>query len=115
MKIKERLLAGGFKPFSNVFAADKDCYEESYQLKVVDDKGIKYFINIDLYDYNQADWQHNLPSHLLDDLQGAYEVQFHLEDGNVFNVELTQDDVEKAVAFFDKMFYSMGCGYYDEY
>lgn len=114
MKIKEQLLSEGFNCYKDPIVTDKQCYEESYQLKIEDGKGIKLFINIDLYDYNKADWQHKLPSALLDDLQGVYEVQFHLEDGGVFNVDYVADTPKKAIEFFNKMFYSMGCCYYEE-
>lgn len=115
MKIKEQLLAEGFQRYKDSTVRDKQCYEESYQLQMLDGKGVKYFINTDLYDYNKADWQHNLPSHLLEDLQGVYEVQFHLEDGNVFDVSYPAEIVKEAVTFFDKMFYTMGCSYYQDF
>lgn len=115
MKIKDQLLAEGFQRYKDPTVQDKQCYEESYRLKVIDDKGIKYFINIDLFDYKRADWQHNLPSLLLEDLQGTYDVQFHLIDGNVFDVIYPANTTKQAIAFFDKMFYATGCSYYEEY
>ena len=115
MKIEDQLLAEGFQRYKDSTVRDKQCYEESYQLRMLDDKGVKYFINIDLYDFSKADWHHNLPSHLLDDLQGVYEVQFHLEGGNTFDVSYPVESVKEPIAFFDKMFYSMDCVYYEEF
>lgn len=115
MKIKDQLLAEGFQRYKDSTVRDKQCYEESYQLKVVDDKGIKYFINIDLYDNRKADWCHKLPSHLLEDLQGTYDVQFHLTDGDVFDVTFPANTTKQAIVFFGKMFYATGCSYYEEY
>ena len=107
MKVKEQLLAEGFQRYKDSTVRDKQCYEESYQLQLLDDKGVKYFINIDLYDYKKADWHHNLPSPLLDDLQDTYQVQF--------NTDFTASTPKQAITFFDKMFYSMGCSYYQDF
>ena len=115
MKIKEQLLAEGFQRYKDSTVTDKQCYDESYQLQMLDDKGVKYFINIDLYDYRKADWHHNLPSPLLDDLQGTYQVQFNTRAGHVFDVNFTANTPKQAVAFFDKMFYAMGCSYYQDF
>jgi len=115
MKIKEQLLSEGFQRYKDSTVRDKQCYEESYQLRMLDDKGVKYFINIDLYDYRKADWHHNLPSPLLDDLQGTYQVQFNTREDHVFDVDFTANTPKHAIAFFDKMFYSMGCSYYEEF
>ena len=115
MKIKDQLLAEGFQRYKYSTVRDKQCYEESYQLQVLDDKGVKYFINIDLYDYRKADWHHNLPSPILEDLQGTYQVQFNTREGHVFNVDFTANTTEHVVAFFDKMFYAMDCSYYQDF
>ena len=110
MSIEQQLQEKGFKVFNNYLNRDTKGYVKSYQLRVRgDNQDTKYFINVDLYNYNVIP---NAPSQLKEDYQPEFEVQFN-GSGETFNVNYFSKDVNKTLAFYDKMFYVMDCEYYD--
>lgn len=114
MKIEQQLIDKGFKEFRNPLKTDKDIYSKSYQLKVRDDKGnTLYFITVDLYDYNLFCNPSVVPLQLKQDLQPDISVQFTSEDGEVFNVEYSEKDVDKMMKFYDNIFHKMKCQNYE--
>lgn len=109
-KIEQQLQDLGFKEFDNIL---KKYCEKSYQLRVRDKDGsTKYFVNVDLYDYNSFTDIANVPDMLKEDMQADYEVQFHY-NGDTFDVNYNNQCPHKALEFFEKVFVSMGCEMYD--
>jgi len=110
MSIEQQLQEKGFKVFNNYLNRDTKGYVKSYQLRVRgDNQDTKYFINVDLYDYGAIPLA---PPQLKEDYQPEFEVQFN-GSGETFNVNYFSKDVNKAIAFYDKMFYAMDCEYYE--
>lgn len=67
--------------------------------------GKKYYLTA--YYYDNADLKRNIPGVCDESLQ--WEVQFTLENGNVFDVTYCTTDIEKAEDFFANMFEKMEC------
>jgi len=112
MSIEQQLQQHGFKAFNNYLERGTKGYVKSYQLRVRDDnRDTKYFINVDLYDYNVIP---SAPSQLKEDYQPEFEVQYN-GSGETFNVNYFSKDVDKAIAFYDKLFYAMDCEYYEKH
>ena len=115
MKIEQQLIEKGFKEFLNPLKTHKDVYYKSYQLKVRDDHGnTLYFINVALYDYNLFCNPKVIPDHLKEDLQSDTSVKFTSENGEVFNVEYYEKDVDRMLKFYDNLFHTMNCKSYEQ-
>ncbi|AUR89138.1 hypothetical protein NVP1121O_110 [Vibrio phage 1.121.O._10N.286.46.C4] len=120
MSIEQQLITKGFKSFTDTLASDKEGYTGSYQLKVWDkdeDKGIAYFINVDLLDYRNTRFASVCPEFMLEDLQGNFEVQFtssSSSEGETFNVQYLEKDIDKVLAFYDNLYYTLNCTPYGE-
>lgn len=114
MKIEQQLIRHGFKKFTNQLEKSSVGYIYSYQLRVDDDKGKKYFIDVDLYDYNLTPFVKTVPKSFLEDLRPQFYAQFNSK-GETFNVEWLEKDVEGAIAFFERLWQSMRCDYYENW
>jgi len=114
MGIEKQLIEKGFKEFRDALKTDKDTYYKSYQLKVRDNyDNTLYFITVALYDYNLYCKPNVVPLHLKEDLYPVTSVQFTSEDGEVFNVEYSEKDVDRMMKFYDNTFHTMNCKSYD--
>lgn len=112
MKIEQQLQQKGFKEFKDP-TNNSIGYVKSYQLRVRDDHlSTKYFINVDLYDFNLVNA--NIPEFLLKDLQPEYHVQFNSHGDNTFNVNCLQKDLDKVMEFYENMFLRMECEYCED-
>lgn len=116
MNIEQELIDNGFVKFTDQTEVNSLCYKYSYQLRVRDEEGVtKYFINANLYDYNDMQNSELLPQSLKEDLQVEFSVQYnsHTNEQETFNVKYFGKDVEDTVKFYEKVFVNMGCDYYD--
>lgn len=116
MKIEQELIDNGFVKFTDQTEVNTLCYKYSYQLRVRDEEGVtKYFINANLYDYNDMYKSDRLPQALKDDLQVEFSVQYngHSDQQETFNVNYFGKDVDDVMKFYEKVFVNMGCEYYD--
>lgn len=104
---QESLLAAGYKRFtqSNLWQFTNVGWQKRFD----DAKGKKYFITIAEYDNSQY------PD--LYELRGRYsfqpETQFEA-NGVTFDVQMhSPKSIEEMQAFFENMWYSLGCDYYE--
>lgn len=106
MLTKETLLAAGYKPFKSRV---KQYTDQGYQKRFDDEHGKRYFITV--WEYDNRPYKHNCPQ--LNDFNYAPESQFEI--GTIaFNVEMiTPESVEEMEAFFERMWMSMNCDYYE--
>lgn len=112
MTLEQKLLGLGFKSYQNLFKPD----HKSYQLKVYSEGGTTklYFVNVDLFDYNNCEFSSTVPASLKTDLQPEWSVQFNTHGKQeIFNVEWLGREPEEALKFFHKVFVNMGCESYD--
>ena len=104
------LLSNGFKQYSSNLKRNTEGYISSYELRVTDEKGTKYFIHV-------QQWNHE---HLVPQLKGdryTSFVQFNTHSGkNTFEVKFfidhntTLDDIKD---FYEKAFVRMEADYED--
>lgn len=111
----ETLLTHGFSRFVDSLKKEKQGtgYVESYQLKVQDEKGAKYFINVDVWDHRKI-----LPH--VKELGFEAHTQFNglSDEKNAFNVQLfiePSTTIEYLLNFFETIFQQMNCDYYEAY
>ena len=106
MITKEQLIAAGYKPFMqrNI----KEYTESFYQKRFDDDKGKKYFITIAEYDFISYP---QVPYDFIYQPEGQF-----TSNGVTFDVTmLGPETVEQMEQFFEKMWYNLGCDYYEEW
>jgi hypothetical protein len=54
-KIEQDIIESGWKKFKSAVHRRERFYIESFQAKITDEKGIRYFINCDKFDYKHDD------------------------------------------------------------
>lgn len=107
MITRDQLLAAGYKPFSQRNL--KQFTSQFYQKRFDDSVGKKYFITIAEYDNRQ--YQDRIPQ--LKDFSYSPESQFETR-GVIFDVEMhSPESVEQMENFFEDMWKSMMCDYYE--
>ncbi|SFF17091.1 hypothetical protein [Methylobacterium sp. yr596] len=108
--------AAGYRPYHDNFKegderykpADQRMYQGSQQKRVTDERGTRYFINVDLYDFTVAQLQAGRSA-------GAH-VQFSTVDemGAVCDVSRSvEGSIEEVEHFFADLWSRMGWGYYE--
>jgi hypothetical protein len=108
MSIQEKLLEKGYKKYVSKSNAVFKSTDTLFQKKVVDDKGVRYFIDCWWYKEEvinghtiQESWQ--------------FEVQYSSSPvSNTMNVMLFEKDIDKAEQMFDHMWTVLNLGYYEE-
>lgn len=103
------LIEAGYKPFKQKNV--KNYTEQGYQKRFGDTKGKRYFITV--WEYDNRNYQDRVPN--LPDFGYSPESQFEC-NGVTFNVEtIGQNSVEQMEAFFEEMWKSMMCDYYERF
>jgi hypothetical protein len=108
LKAEER----GYKPYVDHLKADRnktsDFYLGSVQKCIRDEKGIKFFVNIDMFDIGYL----GVPG-----LSVSAEIQYnsHSDDKPFVDVRRAVDDLDETEAFFDHMWKVMKFDYYEEF
>lgn len=113
MKAEQQLIAKGFGRYYDNMKR-RETYYCSYQLKVCDEKGKKYFVDVSLYDYNKSEFKSHLPKNMLEDYQMEFTAQLTTKQGETFNVDYLEKDVDKALEFYENMFQKLDLEYYEE-
>lgn len=76
-------------------------YKGSWQKRIADDKGIKYFINIDLYDFGDSDFKNRIP---VAPKNFSAHSQFEIEEED-FHVNFELLDIkDKTIEFVENLF-----------
>lgn len=104
--------AKGYKPYVDSLKRDDNLdvpnfYLGSVQLRMRDDIGTRYFVNVDMFDVSALTRR---PEHLVT----TANVQFHVDEDNVVDVSQTFTDLDKVEALFDDMWRKMSFGYYSK-
>lgn len=106
----------GYTQYVNRMSADQNAsvpgfYLGSVQRKMTDRFGIRYFININMYNIHAL----NLPQPG-NPLSCSAEVQFHRENEacDVVNVTISHNSFEETEDFLHRMWASMNFGYYEK-
>lgn len=105
---KENLIKAGYSEFQSVLNGNNDFYLYSYQKKVLDEIGVKYFINLNFFDMTEINEKLGI--------QFSSEVQFNLQNEFTFDVhghynkELTISELEM---FYENIWKNMNCKYYE--
>lgn len=91
-------------------------YKGSWQKKIKDDKGVKYSINIDLYDFKDSDFRDRVPANSKPSYSAHTQLSI-LEDTNVnFEVlSVTNFTIEELESLFEKQWKFNEAKYYEEY
>ena len=109
MNIQQELNKKGYKKYVSESNRVFKMTDTLFQKKVVDDKGIRYFIDCWWYEQQcingtviPESWQ--------------FETQFHGDKiDQVIDVMLFEKDIDKAEQMFNDMWVKLGLGYYEEY
>lgn len=102
---QENLIKAGYKQF-NSYLNQSRTYLASYQKKVRDENGIKYYITIAFYDLRELDKTAGI--------QFQAEAQFCLKDGFTFEVsgfDNKEITIEELESFYGKIWDGMDCEY----
>lgn len=105
---QENLIKSGYSQFESCLNKDNEMYLKSYQKKIVDEKGIKYFITIDFYDLSTVNKTLGI--------QFQTHVQFNSKSGFTFDVSGLNDKkitIAELEAFYEKVWSNMDCEYYE--
>jgi hypothetical protein len=108
---QENLEKAGYKRYLNTINKQQHNYLESYEKRFDAERGKKYFIHIDCWDMQEF-----IPSRK--GLDFSPKAQFITDKDETFNVEyFAREDttIEKMEAFFEKIWNSMNCQYYEEW
>lgn len=109
MNIQDQLISKGYKKYVSKSNAVFKSTDTLFQKKVVDDKGIRYFIDCWWYK-EQTINGHTIPE------GWQFEVQFSGDDvSKTMNVMLFEKDVDNAEQMIDHMWTVLNLGYYEEY
>lgn len=109
MITKEELISAGYRAFTQ--RNYKEFTNSFWQKCFRDSKGRKYYITIAEYD--------NTKFPEIAKISGDYsyspDCQF-ISSGVTFNVEMLQpESAQQMEDFFDKLWYNLGCDYYEKY
>lgn len=112
MITEEVLLRNGYKKFDNDWRKrlNPDTYIYSYQKRLDNETGKKYFITLNLDDYFKIALHY--------DKAWSVSVQFYLSEEETFNVEYfvyNHTTIQMVEDFYEKMWNAMGCGYYEKW
>jgi hypothetical protein len=98
------ILARGYRPYRDSMKSGQ-FYTGNWYLRIVDDVGIRYSINITGYEFPGQTVRYSANAQLHEQ---------HRFDGSVFNVErYVSAGLEEIEAFFDKLWTSMKLDYYE--
>lgn len=111
----DNLIAAGYKRYNDAFQKDINIYIGSFQKKVKDDRGIKYFIDVNVYNHE------GMPGYDCDTwgkfgYEATCQFNSHAKHKHTFNVlrfVKAEDKIEEIEDFFHVMFHSMECEYYE--
>ncbi len=110
MITREQLLEAGYKQFR---VHHKEFCKVGYQKRFDDERGKKYFITI--YEYDHRDLI--AMGHTCPEFSYGPDCQFETY-GTTFDVKMLCDDsktVQDVEAFYERLWASMGCDYYEEW
>lgn len=101
------LIAAGYKPFTQRNL--KEFTNSFYQKRFDDENGKKYFITVAEYDNSKY-----LKEYInLSEFSYEADCQF-VSNGVTFNVDmLNPESIQQMEEFFEKMWYNLGCEYYE--
>lgn len=104
-----QLESAGYQKYPALFKQYATCL---WQKCFDDSEGKKYFIQ--LYEYDNREWNKKHPNMAFKDFAYSSEVKFKDGYGNTFNVEcLTNDSIEQVEEFFERVWVNCGCEYYE--
>jgi len=91
-------------------------YKGSWQKKIKDNKGIKYFISIDLYDFKDSDLRDRVPENTNPNYSAHTQLSI-MDDTNVnFEVlSVTNFTIEELESLFERQWKLNEANYYEEY
>jgi hypothetical protein len=97
--------AAGYKPYHDFIKGRPEdrFYKGSWQRRIIDDRGTRYFINVNLYEFDGT-------------RAASAEVQFHTLDdreGDAINIDRRVNAIPEIEAFFAEVWEKLGCGYYE--
>lgn len=109
MNIEDVLIEKGYKKYVSQSNSVFKMTDTLFQKKVVDDKGVRYFIDCWWYKEETING-YTIPE------SWQFEVQFHgNEASQTMNVMLFEKDVDKAEQMFNDVWTKLNLGYYEEY
>lgn len=109
MNIQEQLIERGYKKYVSKSNAVFKMTDTLFQKKVVDEKGILYFINCWWYKEDCVNGN-TIPE------SWQFEVQYSgNETSETMNVMLFEKDIDKAEQMFNDIWTKLSLGYYEEY
>jgi hypothetical protein len=106
----QQLIDAGYRKYTG--QTEKQFSNVMYQKRVDDELGKKYFINVSEWDNHEYRLRYS------DMLDFSYEAGAQLTDdlGTVFNVELLcPDNIKSVEAFFEGLWVSKRCEYYEKF
>ena len=115
---KDDFEAAGYRPYRDSLKGqgeahvplDQRMYQGSMQKRVQDEKGTRYFVNVDFYDFSRVTYPPSMPRSL------SAHVQFSVQDrmARVADVGAIDGESPAAIeAFFADLWQRMGWGYYE--
>lgn len=108
MNIQDQLIRKGYKKYVSQSNTVFKMTDTLFQKKVVDDKGVRYFINCWWYKEDCVNG-HTIPE------SWQFEVQYSANDASrTMNVTLFEKDIDKAEQMFDDMWTKLNLGYHEE-
>jgi hypothetical protein len=112
VSIVEQMLDSGFEEYKSSLSPEN--VSRSYQKEVKNKNGIKYFIQCQEWDWSTIS---NYPSNL-ERFSYQFDVQFTLSNGKTFDVNTVgweNKTLLEIEEFFEKVWKSMNCRYYERY
>ena len=115
----ETLISNGYKKYVDSFKLDGDSsalspYKGSYQKIVYGEKGKKYFINFDVYDFKNSRFSR---TDMNFEIKISAHAQFESKDVGTINFELldcNQKSLVQVEQWFEKMWMTSNCKHYSE-